>query len=625
VADARSRRFLQLPPTWLPTYLVVNAVLSATAVWVNIEWPAPLDARLFVGTALIAQMGVAVALCGLVGLLPGTIRPARAATCPTVVMLMTLWWVALLVDARVFHQFGFHINGLVIALLLDGGLLGQLGLTTATWLAAGAGVITLATMQYRFARWLQHRPALCLRSRWLSLLLPLLLTTQALGIWYDGTGRADAMAGLRAIPWLHTATARRHLMQWGWTADNAAQAALAQRQVGDSALPLPRAPLKCSPQHPLNVLMIVVDSLRHDMLTAEQMPHTFRFAAEAWQAGQHYSTGNNTMHGLFGLFYGLPALHTNTMINHRRGPELLRQLQKAGYAFHLYGGASLSGARMDRAVFVETDAPLHTAPDDVPQDRRDRHVVRQMGTALQTLASGQPFFGFILLDSAHIPYAVPADAEQRFLPQAAAGAHLKTGRSTDPLPLFNRYRNAVLKADTLIGQLLRALDDAGRSEDTVVIVTSDHGESFNDLRQNDWGHNSNFSDAQTRVPMLIRWPGRVPMRETSVTSHVDIAPTLLRHLLSCSNPPADYATGLDLFSPLPAERSLLVESWTSRAVRVGPRTLLVRPYGIEVRDAAYRPVDDPKAPAQAGAAILEQLQLFQPRALDAAAGTEPIG
>lgn len=609
---------------WLPVYLLVNAALSAIPVLINLEWPAALDARLFVGVALAAQLGIGMAICGIPGWLLGTVQSLRAWALPTVVILTTLWWLAILIDARVFHQFGFHINGLVIALILNGGLLGQLGLTTGFWLAGATGVATLAMAQLLFARFLRRDGGARVRGRWLAVLVPLVVVTQALSIWYDGSGRADAMAGLRAIPWMHTATARRQLVELGWVTDDRSQRSLSEQPDHRAALHYPRAPLQCHAQQRLNVLMIVVDSLRHDMLTAEQMPHAFRFAANAWQGGQHYSTGNNTMHGLFGLFYGLPALHTNAMIHNRRGPELLRQLQRYGYVHHLYGGASLHGARMDRAVFVETDAPLHTAPDHVAQDRRDRHAVGQMAAALHAQAADQPFFGFILLDSAHTPYAVPADAEHRFLPQAAAGAHLRAGRSTDPTPLFNRYRNAVLKADTLIGQLLQTLEDTGRSEDTVVVITSDHGESFNDLGQNDWGHNGNFSDAQTRVPMLVRWPGRAPAQESAVTSHMDVAPTLLRHLLSCSNPPEEYSAGLDLFGTLPAERPLLIESWTARAVRVGSRVLLIRPYGIEVRDADYLPAEDAGALTHASAAVLDQMRLAQPGAMQASdTGVDP--
>jgi membrane-anchored protein YejM (alkaline phosphatase superfamily) len=99
----------------------------------------------------------------------------------------------------------------------------------------------------------------------------------------------------------------------------------------------------------------------------------------------------------------------------------------------------------------------------------------------------------------------------------------------------------------------------------------------------------------------------------------------MRHLLACSNPPSDFAAGLDLFGPLPAERPLLVESWTARAVRIGAETLLIRPYGIEVRDADYRPVENARPPSEASAAVLDQMQLLQPGALQSPVSAEPAG
>jgi len=261
---------------------------------------------------------------------------------------------------------------------------------------------------------------------------------------------------------------------------------------------------------------------------------------------------------------------------------------------------------------VQTHAPLHEPPPGTPRDQRDAVVLADLQQALRAQPADRPFFAMVLLDSVHAPYAVPPGAAQPYQPQAAEGDHLRVSARMDPAPLFNRYRNAVLEMDAKIGKVLQALDALGRAEDTVIIITSDHGESFNDLGQNDWGHNSNFSDVQTRVPMLIRWPGRAAVTETAVTSHMDFAPTLLRHLSGCSNPVDDYAAGLDLFSPLPQIRPLLVESWTARALRVGERTVLLRPYGVEVRDAAYRRVDqDSTLDPAINAAIINQMQLLR--------------
>ncbi|WP_161802491.1 sulfatase-like hydrolase/transferase [Stenotrophomonas maltophilia] len=597
---------------WMPTFAAALMLATLVPTLINLEWPQAWDARLFVAVAAVGHLGLAALLCCLPGWFCLAVAPLRRAAGPLTVMMASAWLALVLVDARVYQLFGFHLNALVLALLLQGGLLQQLGMTSEAYAAAAAGIGVVVALAGGLLRGLSSewaRPWL-LRPRWLLGLLPMVLLTQGMAIWHDARKRSDALASLQAVPWLPTATARRTMEKWGLATTAGAMLQPGPVAEHGSALSYPRTALRCQADAPMSILMLVVDSLRHDMLTPAQMPNVSRFATQAWQAQQHYSTGNNTMHGMFGLFYGLPALHTNTMIHHRRGPELLRQLDARGYQFHLYGGASLQGARMDRAVFVESDAVLRTAPDDVQQDRRDRHVIDRLRNDLRLQDPQRPFLGFALLDSAHTPYAVPAEAERRFLPQSTSGDHLKVGRHMDPMPLFNRYRNAVLKADVLIGDVLQTLQESGLAERTVVIVTSDHGESFNDLGQNDWGHNSNFSDHQLRVPMLIRWPGHAPALETAVTSHMDLAPTLLRHLLGCDNDVGDHSAGLDLYSRLPPQRPLLVESWTSRAVRVGTSTLLLKPYGIEARDTDYRRVDaSPVLDPQVHAGIISQMQL----------------
>ena len=598
---------------WMPAFVLVLALSTLVPTLFNVEWPVAVSARVFVVLAAVSHMTLAALCCCVPGWICLRIGRLHRVVVPATVLPAALWLVVVVIDARVFQQFGFHVNGLVIVMLLQGGLLEQLGLEAAAWVALGVGVIVATALFVLVVRGLRAPGGRSTpRPRQLLWLLPMLLASNAWAIWQDATGHSAGLAASQAVPWLPMPTARSFMVRAGLAPERGPRQASSAAARPTARFLYPRAPLHCHAPRRLNVLMLVVDSLREDMLTPTQMPATWNFARQAWRGTRHYSTGNNTMHGMFGLFYGLPAVHTTAMIQQRRGPELLRELQAQGYDMHLYGGASLRGARLDRTAFVQTHAPLHEPPPGTPRDQRDAVVLADLQQALRAQPADRPFFAMVLLDSVHAPYAVPPGAAQPYQPQAAEGDHLRVSARMDPAPLFNRYRNAVLEMDAKIGKVLQALDALGRAEDTVVIITGDHGESFNDLGQNDWGHNSNFSDVQTRVPMLIRWPGRAAVTETAVTSHMDLAPTLLRHLSGCSNPVDDYAAGLDLFSPLPQIRPLLVESWTARALRVGERTVLLRPYGVEVRDAAYRRVDqDSTLDPAINAAIINQMQLLR--------------
>ena len=89
-----------------------------------------------------------------------------------------------------------------------------------------------------------------------------------------------------------------------------------------------------------------------------------------------------------------------------------------------------------------------------------------------------------------------------------------------------RYLEEVEYADREIGRLLSALRAAGRLDDTLVILTSDHGEGLGDHGGiGGLGHVSQLYEGQLRVPLILSWPGRLP------AGSVVEAPVALRDLL----------------------------------------------------------------------------------------------
>ena len=82
---------------------------------------------------------------------------------------------------------------------------------------------------------------------------------------------------------------------------------------------------------------------------------------------------------------------------------------------------------------------------------------------------------------------------------------------------------------------------------TIVVIGSDHGEEFNDNKKNFWGHNGNFTVHQSRVPLVVLWPGKAPHEVQYRTSMLDVAPTILVDALGCENPSEDYSSGKSLW------------------------------------------------------------------------------
>lgn len=113
------------------------------------------------------------------------------------------------------------------------------------------------------------------------------------------------------------------------------------------------------------------------------------------------------------------------------------------------------------------------------------------------------------------------------------------------------YYALVYRLDTMIGELLRCLDDEGLADDTLVVYTTDHGDQLGE-RGLWWKHT--LYEESVRVPLIARWPGRLPSgeRRAHVADLLDVAATMIDAL---GGPPLPHGHG----------RSLLPVAMDSRA------------------------------------------------------------
>jgi arylsulfatase A-like enzyme len=148
-------------------------------------------------------------------------------------------------------------------------------------------------------------------------------------------------------------------------------------------------------------------------------------------------------------------------------------------------------------------------------DRRDasevnRDIVRWFGTRSKRL-----FFLFVNYFDAHYPYDAPRPYDHRFgkVPQAAIRRAADSGfRGHVPEPLLEdrsalvtAYDNCLAYLDDQVGQLVRFLARSPEWANTVVIITSDHGEAFGEHRV--YGHGMNLYREVLHVPLIFLGPG----------------------------------------------------------------------------------------------------------------------
>jgi membrane-anchored protein YejM (alkaline phosphatase superfamily) len=596
--------------SWVWTLAAYNGV-AATVLHLALAGVATFDVLgAYRGLATFAHFG---ALAALLAIVPWTVQqvgaPRAALTVATIVFGSLL--LVVVVNAKVYALYKFHLNAMVWFLLTQGAALQTLAFSAQMWAGAIAIAIGAFGVEGWFAMALSRRGGSSRRALGLyaASILSLGIATQCIHAYADATAQRALLMAVRTIPWAQPLTAKRFLARLGYVAPKSDAPDLAVQSAGTFAYPLAR--LECTGGARPNIVMIVVDSLRFDMLTPDVMPRTSAWANSATHFTRHYSTGNGTRFGIFGLMYGLPGAYWHAALAERRGPVLIDQLDALDYQFFVFGSAPLDSPEFHRTAFTRIwDRVAPNGPGGVAE--RDRAITRGLIDAIASRDASRPFFAFYFLDAPHA-YAHPADMRSPFTPMLESVNYLELDNSFDPLPFVNAYKTSVLFDDGLIGQLLDALAADPRLADTIVAVTGDHGQAFNETHDNTWGHNSNFSDYEVRVPFVVRWPGRAPEVVDRPTSHVDWAPTLLTDALGCTTPVDRYSTGASLFAGDANDRVLPIEQWTQRAVRTRDRAYVFLSWGgYEVRDANYALVSE-SVDGNAVRVGFEQLSRFMRR------------
>ncbi|WP_304854672.1 sulfatase-like hydrolase/transferase [uncultured Parasutterella sp.] len=378
---------------------------------------------------------------------------------------------------------------------------------------------------------------------------------------------------------------------------------------GSSDMKYPLEPLTCHGGKRYNILFLFVDTLRYDMLTANVMPNTYAFSKKNITFTNHYSNGNNTRHGIFSLFTGLPGSYWKKALTGSTPGILITALQDAHYNIGIFAGAPLDMPEFHKTIFSSIKG-LRIDPRGDNSVESDKFAVEDFEKWQQSIKNGEPFFGFIFLDSVHA-YDFPREPKYEvFKPYWKNVNHLELSNSFDPAPYLARYKNAVRYADDQIENVLKFLEEKKLMDNTIVVISSDHGDEFNDNKLNYWSHGGNFTDPQVKVPLVIHWPGKEAGEVNYLTSHLDLVPTILPEVLGCTNPTKDYSVGQSIWEPENRRDWVYVSGYSLDGFVEADRIVLINRAGmLENLDKTFRPAPDKDIPNYMPE-VLEELRRY---------------
>jgi membrane-anchored protein YejM (alkaline phosphatase superfamily) len=470
-----------------------------------------------------------------------------------------------LLDGYVYDLYGFHVNGMVLNLVLTPGGVNSMAAGMSTYLVFVAIVVALVGVQVgllfavlKLPKFRRLGEGKFTRRRSLALVGVLLLLITAEKLTYAVAvfrSYGPVPAASTAFPLYIPFTFSTALRRMGFSGEQEAGLHLSGRS---SHLNYPLQPMQIDPAtKPLNVMWLVSESLRWDMMDPAIMPAACAFGDGALRFKRHYSGGNGTRMGMFSMFYGLPGNYWPPFLSERRSPVLMDRVIDAGYDLNLYTSAEFSFPELDKTVFARVSkTQLHEgkAPE---RWRRDRENLDQIFAAIDKRNRAKPFFTFMFFESPHAPYTFPEECALT-KPYVADLNFLTMDLKKDIVAIQNSYINACRHLDTQLDRVFKYLRVMQLLDSTIVMITGDHGEEF--MEKGRWGHHSAFSEEQIRVPLILHVPGVAPAVIDRMTSHLDLPATILPRL-GVKNPAEDYGLGSDLVAGPPRE-FLTVSGWT---------------------------------------------------------------
>ena len=300
-----------------------------------------------------------------------------------------------------------------------------------------------------------------------------------------------------------------------------------------------------------DLILVSIDTLRADHLGSygyhrDTSPHLDGLAADGARFREARTTAPWTLPSHASMMTGLyPPAHGV------RFYTSFRFLQSGSSArlgrSHLTVAEVLRDAGYRTAAFTSTTwltegfgvmQGFDVLEAEVQEPSADRIVDRALAWYLREEETGSPKFLFLHFFDVH-DFRSPPEFEQRLVPEDYRGKLLEglialTSNTYDDLSeddlafAMAKYDAALMYVDSELGRLFSALRADGRFDETLIAVTSDHGEEFWDHGGS--GHGFTLYEEQLRVPLILKLPASSPVLhpEPEVSaSLVDLAPTIL--------------------------------------------------------------------------------------------------
>ena len=469
----------------------------------------------------------------------------------------------LMIDAVVFSQYKFHIDSAMLALFLSDAGTELIPFSWGMFLMAAAGFLVITAVVI-FLMFLAEKTSKAIYTKIAKIsacvFLAGFLVYHGWHAYATFKGEPIILERNQTFPGNFGLSAKRLLTRLGFKPGENFDM---NKDRGSFHYPLSDLQFK-EDARKYNVVFVIVDALRGDMITPDVMPYLSKFAGENAYFKNHFSNGNCTRTGMFALFSGIYGTYWDQALSAGRGSVLVDSLLQRGYETGISFSAALTNPEFDRTIFANVNG-MTLKRKGFNKLERDYEAIREFKDFVLKRDKSKPSFAVLMYDSLH-GYIVPENFKAPF-DNAYDTMNYLTLRKDDKAQkekVFNLIRNASAFIDAQLQDMMEFLKKEYDWNNTIFVITSDHGNECNESGNNIWGHNSKFSRYQLHVPLILAGGPVQKGVFSHRTYHVDVVPTLMK-MLGCKTELKDYSAGRWLWET--SERDMMIlSSYSNRAM-----------------------------------------------------------
>lgn len=505
--------------------------------------------------------------------------------------LTIILFVIVFADANVYDLYRFHINGIVLSMLFGPGakdiftfegpmiltVILKISLIIAFFVVLGK--IILNRKSYK-------------KVRILPIVLSLIgitIVAQGLNVYAQAVRHSVCIDCCENLPHYYPLTANTKLAKMGLI--DPSKRPKMELSSGKIKYPLVDASFSNIDSHP-NILWLMIDSWNVRAFDSITTPHIYNFSQRCNIYDNHKSSSNGTISSVFGIFTGISDYYRSDFELSDCSPLLIDRLQELNYNIQFFPSASLDNPPIIRTLFSKIKDVRHNT-GLWSSYKNDCRIAEDCNALLEgSVNNSQPFFAWCFFDLPH-SLVHPDGVRNHFEPAWDAANYTSLNNDTDPTEFWNLYRNNVYLVDSMVNTVLNKLESTGLLKNTVVMITGDHSQEFNENHKNFWGHNGNFSPSQIQVPMMVYYPSlEHPRRYTHQTTHYDVSYTMMSQFLGLASPASDVCMG-HLMSE-PSDKQFFIAGSKQNFALISDSLIVEkRPGGnIKVTDQHLNPVDE---------------------------------